>query len=61
MSIKSINCELSTILLSLFSRIAADKAFLSENYVEGARRAAAIADKVTAKAYKKAGFVDPRG
>ena len=44
-----------------FTRIAADKAFLSENYVEGARRAAAIADRVTAKAYKKAGFVDPRG
>lgn len=44
-----------------FTRIAADKAFLSENYTEGARRAAAIADRVTAKAYKKAGFVDPRG
>lgn len=40
-----------------YKRILADKAYLDGVLTEGARRAAAIADRTVTKVYKKVGFL----
>lgn len=43
-----------------FDRLMADKAYLKECYMNGAKAALSISGKVAAKAYHKVGFVDAR-
>lgn len=43
-----------------YAQLIADKAYLKECYIDGARRAFNISNKIVTKAYRKVGFVDYR-